>query len=175
MQKIDIQIGEKYNNWLVLESSYTKSKKTYYNCLCTSCNNSKVSLTKGDLIGGKRLVCYSCYILKIRKYPEHISETRRRIFSGIKAHAKKRKIPFNVEISSVYKLLEDQKYKCPISGLVIDVDGEEKTASLDRKDSSLGYIKSNIWWVHKDVNIMKNKFDIDYFLLLCRKINQKNK
>lgn len=49
---------------------------------------------------------------------------------------------------------------CPLSGLPIIypryTDDEEATASLDRIDSSKGYIKGNVQWVHKDVNMMKN-------------------
>ena len=40
-------------------------------------------------------------------------------------------------------------------------------ASLDRIDSSKGYVKDNIQWVHKDVQIMKNKFSEDYFKQIC--------
>ena len=41
------------------------------------------------------------------------------------------------------------------------------TASLDRIDSSKGYTKSNIQWVHKDINKMKSDFSMLRFLELC--------
>ena len=44
------------------------------------------------------------------------------------------------------------------------------TASIDRIDSNKGYIEDNVVWVHKDINIMKNKFSKEYFLMLCKKI-----
>ena len=44
------------------------------------------------------------------------------------------------------------------------------TASLDRIDSSKGYVIGNVQWVHKDINIMKNKFDNQYFIDMCKKI-----
>ncbi len=46
----------------------------------------------------------------------------------------------------------------------------ERTASLDRIDSSKGYTKDNIQWVHKHVNLMKHKFDQKYFVDICKLI-----
>ena len=43
-------------------------------------------------------------------------------------------------------------------------------ASLDRIDSSLGYIEGNVKFVHKDVNIMKWDFSEERFLEVCEKI-----
>lgn len=44
------------------------------------------------------------------------------------------------------------------------------TASIDRIDSSKGYTKDNIQWVHKNVNIMKMDQTMDQFLYICKKI-----
>jgi len=41
------------------------------------------------------------------------------------------------------------------------------TASLDRIDSSIGYIKSNIQWVHKRVNLIKSDMDQKDLLYWC--------
>ena len=43
----------------------------------------------------------------------------------------------------------------------------ENTASLDRIDSSKGYVKDNVQWVHKDINRMKWNFPQDKFVKLC--------
>lgn len=59
------------------------------------------------------------------------------------------------------------KYSKKVNGISIYKAG---TASLDRKDSSLGYTKKNIQWVHKDVNRMKMNFKERYFLKLCKLI-----
>lgn len=45
-------------------------------------------------------------------------------------------------------------------------------ASLDRIDSSQGYIKGNVQWVHKDINKMKFDLSQDRFLELCNIIVQ---
>ena len=70
------------------------------------------------------------------------------------------------------KLLEEQNFKCAISGVPISFT--EKTASLDRIDSALPYSKTNIQWVHKDINVMKNAYDVKYFISMCRIISEYN-
>ena len=45
-----------------------------------------------------------------------------------------------------------------------------QTASLDRIDSTKGYSKDNIQWVHKDINCMKMDFSQQYFIDLCVKV-----
>ena len=45
---------------------------------------------------------------------------------------------------------------------------------MDRIDSTKGYIKGNVQWVHKTVNIMKNTFDNTLFINLCKKIAENN-
>ena len=55
---------------------------------------------------------------------------------------------------------------CALSGLRID----KESGSIDRIDSSLGYVEGNIQWVHKDVNKMKNNLSEDRMLELCRAI-----
>lgn len=42
--------------------------------------------------------------------------------------------------------------------------------AIDRIDSNLDYHLVNIQIVHKDVNLMKNRFSQDYFLDICKKI-----
>ena len=51
----------------------------------------------------------------------------------------------------------------------------DNTASLDRIDSSKPYIKGNMQWLHKDVNIMKNAYNINYFINMCRIICERTK
>lgn len=70
-----------------------------------------------------------------------------------------------------------QDRKCALSGLDLFFPKQSKdktyNASLDRIDSSKGYIQGNVQWVHKDVNIMKNKYKQEYFLEMCKLISNK--
>jgi hypothetical protein len=50
-----------------------------------------------------------------------------------------------------------------------------KSVSIDRIDSTKGYIPNNIQWVDKRINIMKNKMDEQEFLSICKKIVEHKK
>lgn len=89
--------------------------------------------------------------------------------------ARKRKISFDVSIERLWELFLSQGRRCRLSGLPLRFgryDGADKsqkpTASLDRIDSSGGYVERNLWWLHQDVNMMKSEFTVDRFLELCR-------
>jgi len=91
-------------------------------------------------------------------------------FSSLKRGAdggKGRKpVDFNISIEYVAVLLDEkQEGKCALTGLPISI--KDRTASLDRVDSSKGYIEGNVQWLHKDVNMMKRHYSTTYFKHLC--------
>jgi hypothetical protein len=83
----------------------------------------------------------------------------------------------NITIEDVYNLWLKQNKKCNLSGLDIDFIRRENgiTASIDRIDSQKEYYIENIQLVHKDVNLMKNNFNLKYFIEICKKIHEKTK
>lgn len=96
----------------------------------------------------------------------------------IKRGAERRGIKFDLTAEFLWDLYLKQKKKCALSGLEI-VFGKmdfphQTTASLDRIDSSVGYVVDNVQWVHKDVNIMKRTFSQRYFIELCKSVASAN-
>lgn len=96
------------------------------------------------------------------------------LFTRIREQARLREIAFNITIEDIWKLFLEQNKRCALTGTELhfqttnkDTDG---TASLDRKDSKLGYVEGNIQWVHKDINKMKNDFSVDTFVAWCKKV-----
>lgn len=78
---------------------------------------------------------------------------------------------FSVSIEEAWELYVYQGKVCALSGQPIFFGRRaEGTASLDRIDSSIGYVAGNIQWVHKDINKMKNVLGQDYFIDLCKKV-----
>ena len=45
---------------------------------------------------------------------------------------------------------------------------KDRTASIDRIDSSAGYVAGNIQFVHKHINKMKNNLDEQCFIEMCK-------
>jgi hypothetical protein len=114
-----------------------------------------------------------------RKGTTHISRT---YFSIIKQHAqckqrKSRNYEFNITIEYITELLIQQNFKCALSGLpiVAGYDISKMTASLDRIDNKKGYVPSNIQWVHKDINWLKQDFEENYFIMLCKNVAKHHK
>lgn len=97
-----------------------------------------------------------------------------------KQGARRRNKEWNLSVLYLWELYEKQNKKCALSGLPIafselgtnsNIVWEHTTASLDRIDSSKGYVEGNVQWLHKHVNVMKNQHSTDYFLSLCAMIN----
>lgn len=86
---------------------------------------------------------------------------------------------FEITIEYLWQLFIKQNRKCALTDIEISFTerdgsrGRRCSASLDRIDSSKGYIEGNVQWVHKDVNIMKNDFSVARFQELCRKVTEK--
>lgn len=94
-------------------------------------------------------------------------------FNSLRNRAKYKNIPFNITIEEVWDLFIQQKEKCALSGLPISF-GVNNTASLDRINSSLGYTIDNIQWVYKNINVMKQNFEQNAFIMMCKLVANNN-
>jgi len=100
-----------------------------------------------------------------------------RFWSRIKASALKRNYKFEIDIKEAWDLYVSQNKKCAISGLDLTLTNNRKietTASIDRKNNTLGYILTNIQWVHKSINYMKHTLHQDDLITFCEKIYLSN-
>ena len=98
-------------------------------------------------------------------------------WSSIQHQAVKRGIEFSVSVEYAWQKYLDQNRQCALSGIPIvfasTKEGHltgETTASLDRIDSTKGYVEDNVQWLHKWVNLMKSDFTQSEFVNFCRKI-----
>jgi hypothetical protein len=95
----------------------------------------------------------------------------------LRLRAKNKKIDFNLDGDYLWKLFLKQKRKCALSGLLLvfpkawGIKSKTNiTASLDRIDSKLGYVKGNVQWVHKTINTMKMNMSDNEFIYFCKKV-----
>jgi len=171
-------IGEKFGDWEVVSEKVEKYKRWYKFHVRCKCGFEKFVLAN-TLRRGRSTCCETCRSDKNYKGVGSLSST---FFSRILEGAKARKIEVAVTKEQILELLEKQEYKCALSGMPLIMSrtfskdrtnqASSTTASLDRIDSSKGYVLGNVQWVHKDVNLMKNKFDNQYFINMCKNINQ---
>lgn len=123
----------------------------------------------------------SCGCLRNRKGATHpcwrgVGELSSAQFCKIRADGLRRGLEFSVTPEDLWSLFIYQKGRCAFSGELIYLRKDytkpgKPTASLDRIDSSLGYIRGNVQWVHKDLNLMKRDFSDDKFIAWCRKVS----
>lgn len=204
MKKYDIMFkfkditGTKFNN-LTVESLSEKvtyisngrgGKRRRYHWVCKcDCGNTIVACTD-HLRSGHTKHCRYCpeFAHQFRKIPGGNLELYRRdstikqLMNRLRHRAKKRKMKWNLDLKFLTCLFEKQKGKCVLSGLELIMAGSvsrhrkgETTASIDRIDSSKGYTKNNVQWVHKRINNMKNDLPDSEFIRLCRQVVNKQK
>lgn len=100
-----------------------------------------------------------------------------RYLNTIKKSAINRNKEWAVTDEYLQKLLEQQEFKCALSGYPIEFSHKsiKHTASLDRIDNSKGYVIGNVQWVHKNINIMKHIFSNNEFIQLCKVVYDYNR
>lgn len=102
-------------------------------------------------------------------------------FRNIIVRAKKYNYSFEITKEYLWDLFLKQDRKCALSGIELSFSKDNsnkiniQTASLDRIDSSKGYIEGNVQWVHKNVNFMKYTLSTSDFLKWCNIISSFNK
>ena len=87
---------------------------------------------------------------------------------------KRAKIPVDITVEYAWELFLKQNRKCALSGLELQIGTAKSTtctASIDRIDSGLGYVKENIQWVHKHINFMKRTYSQEYFIQMCKLVS----
>lgn len=102
-----------------------------------------------------------------------------KMFSSLKKGAETRGLEFDITLDDMLKQLVFQNYKCALTGDVLHFQKtssskgvKEANASLDRVDSSKGYVKGNIQWVLKSINRMKFDLPQELLIELCEKVTK---
>jgi len=161
--------------------------KRYWNTQCIHCGNEAVrshdsilsAVGKGNQLyckakgcGWSQLMSSNC----VDRFSEGTKNISGACISQYRKGANKRGLSFEVTAEYLQSLYENQRGLCNMTGMPISLERgrynerNTNTASLDRIDSSVGYIEGNVQWVHKHINQIKWHFDKDYFINLCRKV-----
>jgi hypothetical protein len=161
--------------------SKSKNRGSWWEFKC-DCGNSIVlyypDVVREDRKGKpsrKHCGCLTKYYWNSKNY-KGFGELAQSHWSHIIYAANSRNIEFNITIEYAWNLFLQQDRKCFYSGdtLMLTPRNKEgkRTASLDRLDSSKGYIVDNVVWCRKDINIMKMKMSHEKFIETCRQITE---
>jgi dCMP deaminase len=173
--------NKKFGQLLVIKllKEKTKTRGCYWECLC-DCGEI-IKLASNSLTSGNNITCGKLknhYKNDLDPRYNFFKEIPRSHLNQIKQNAIKRNYEYSVTPEYLWNLFIKQNRKCQLTGENIEFTknrnsskfSKETTASLDRIDSSRGYIEGNVQWLHKNVNIMKNTLNNNDFITISRKI-----
>jgi hypothetical protein len=95
---------------------------------------------------------------------------------GFGSLGKSKQIELDIDMKYAWDLFLNQNKKCALSGLALKFPegskpySKESTASLDRIDSSKGYIKGNVEFVCQGINFAKHDYSKEEVLQFINKI-----
>jgi hypothetical protein len=178
MPKVSNLKNKIFGRWLVVDrATNTKSGRSRWVCVCT-CGNESI-ITNESL---NRMKYNSSCIKCSQSRRININKTINNIPDFIWNRINYTKHKIKITSKYCFDLLINQDFKCNLSGIPLNIplrkihlDKGECSASLDRINSNIAYISGNVQWVYKDINIMKQSFNQDYFLKLCELISKYKK
>jgi hypothetical protein len=173
--------NKEFGLWKVIErgpnKEYTQGSKAAWICECT-CGVRK-NVLAASLIRGRSLSC-GCISRQLtgQKLWTGYEEISGCYLARIKSGARVRGLEYDLSNEYIWSLFLKQNRKCAITGRDINFSRNNgrcrgksnQTASLDRIDPSIGYIKDNVWWIHKDINIIKWDWTMEELYSLCQEI-----
>lgn len=191
MKKVDL-IGKKFGKLLVIElAGGSRSGSKLWRCKC-DCGNFKEVTTRhlnrnpdnNTVVRSCGCLNNNCKLGKDNPYFKGYGSISRVFFtrhirkSATKRGKKGNEIEVTIDEKYLDTLFNMQNGRCAYTNLklTLPLKWNDRTynASVDRIDSSKGYIEGNVQFVHKHINIMKNIFSHNYFIEMCDKVTKNN-
>lgn len=143
--------------------------------LSTTLNNKLLEDTLEDTEG--------CFTTKFNSkwWLDRFEDEELRLFSKLKnlctkARLRQQEFDPKVDWKYLFDLWVNQNGECAYSGLPLSIEANHPhSVSLDRIDSSEGYVVGNLQLLSWTVNRMKMDLSEDEFLLICLMIAEKQK
>lgn len=157
---------EVLNNKFEKTNLRTRSGDVLYRVICKCGNECKV---RGHRINTWQF-CRTCAAEKAKEKNKGSYKEKNPAWTGskdipgeylgnIKRRCLKHGHPCELTITDLQELWDKQKGRCAYSNIPLEFKQFKKitgTASLDRIDSTKGYVQGNVQWLHKRVNWIKN-------------------
>lgn len=168
-----IESGARFGLWTVLEEVPKGGRR--HRTVRVRCACGKESLSSVyTLANGSSSGCHKCRAPHGDEWAcwTGAGKMHGSYWGRVLAGAASRGLPVEITKEDAWVLFEAQGGVCALSGVSLHFKMKCGTASLDRIDSSKGYVTGNCQWVHKDVNMMKGSMPDAEFREWCLRIGQ---
>lgn len=152
-----------------------KHHKSRWKCRC-ACGGT-VTLNASSLV---RQLTSSCGCLR-----SEINRTGYKEISGswwrrLTGSANQRGYEFDLTPEYIWSLYEEQNKACALTGLPISFCADSNqvrnmTVSVDRIDSTKGYVRGNVQLLHKVVNMSKSWLNEGEYVAICNLVSEKRR
>ena len=171
--------NKKFGKLTAINIDSSRRDRIYWICHC-DCGNSK-SVASKHLV---KMLITSCGCHHHKKGKENprwkgYEEISGKYWESLKHGAKQRELKFDITMKYAWDIFINQNRQCALTGIPLmfgkmsgSTDGN---ASLDRIDSSKGYVEGNIQWVEKKINTIKWDLSVDNFLKMCKMVVEHKK
>jgi len=174
IKRSDIEVGMRFGFYEVisLETKICYGDKLGIHVKCISCNKETyIPLCFLKNYSSNSKGCKQCSTFNHWK-SQYCGDISIGFFNNLKKSAQQRGVEFDLTHQYLWDLYQKQLGECTLTRLPIEFnkgfsDKCSRTASLDRIDSSKGYVVDNVQWIHKDINFMKGNFSEKYFIKMC--------
>ena len=171
----ELKINDRYGILTIIKEADSKYYSIRYLCKC-DCGKEKIILATRLRSGeSKSCGCKSWMIREGHPAWKGYKEIGGSFWHHLNKNAQSRCYEVKITIEYIRDLLVKQNFKCALTKETIGFgkrSNDRYTASLDRIDNNKGYIEGNVWWVHKDVNLMKQGFSVERLVDLSKKISK---
>ena len=164
--------NQRYGHLVVVSEVLHNNKNRITKWLCKCDCGNEIIVNSPYLRNGVKTHC-GCLKLSHTRKRGNCGNITLSFYNSVKKGAKVRNKEFNISIEYMDEVFKLQQGKCALTGKDICINSpslKQTTASLDRIDSSKGYIIGNIQFVLKHINTMKMDLSQDDFISLCKDV-----
>ena len=170
-RRIIIPTGAKSKNWTITGNTYINKHQNFLYEVQCDCGNTRWMTASEFYNKNKAIQCKNCAAIERGKASKIkngvVGDLDANKYGKIKRTAEHRNIEFNVSQEYLWELYENQNKLCAITNdPILDIN----KASLDRIDSSIGYIEGNVQWVTKQANLSKHVMSMEELYEFCTKV-----
>lgn len=169
-KQLPININDKFGKWTVISKPLPNIRvnTAVYKCLC-ECGNFSY-LSSYELRSGKSTQCKRCGHKQAHEKHSleyNVGDLTQTKYCKIRKGALARNIEFNISMEYLWNIYLLQNKTCVITG---DKLPDINKASLDRLDSTKGYIEKNVQWVTNQANLSKHTMSMSELYNFCEKV-----